>query len=120
VRGTRNALWPGYHLLPATVDQLVLWLRNRLPDICDQHPDIADLAADLRNLRGDLRAAAGQLEDRPEPCPGIPCRRCDMLTLFKHPGDGIHCANPDCAAVLREDEYTDWLKTLTAATRIAS
>lgn len=112
VRDTRDTLWPGHHLPPATVDELAQWLRNRLPDICDQHPAITDLAAALRNLRGALRSTTGQIEDRPEPCTGIPCRRCDLTTLFRQPGGSVECINPDCQAVLHAEEYTDWVKTL--------
>jgi hypothetical protein len=117
VRDVRDTLHPGHHLPPATVDELVSWLRNRLGDICDQHPAVECIAADLRDLRGALRAAAGATDPLPEQCAGVPCRRCDLMTLFRQPGGDVHCVNPDCQAVLLEDEYADWVKTIAAEYR---
>jgi hypothetical protein len=113
-RDIRDLIHPDQHLPAPTVPELVMWIRHRLPTVCDQHPNIADLAEALRNLRGTLRATTGQTETRPEPCTGIPCKQCDLATLARHPGGTIECGNPNCQAVLYEEEYTDWLKTLTA------
>ncbi|MEU4558547.1 hypothetical protein AB0F72_09155 [Actinoplanes sp. NPDC023936] len=112
VRDIRDTLYVGQHLPKPGVDDLVLWLRTRIEDICDRHPAIVDMATELRDLRGALRAAAGQAEPRPEPCIGVPCRRCDLLTLFKQPGGDVECVNPDCQAVLRAEEYAEWTKAL--------
>ncbi len=111
-RDIRDTLHPGQHLPPATVDQLVAWLRSRVDDICDQHPAIAEFAEEIRTLRSALRAAAGEVEPQPERCDGVPCRRCDLMTLYRHAGGDVECVNPDCRAINREDEYQDWVKTL--------
>lgn len=118
VRDVRDTLNPDHHLPAATVDELVLWLRNRVDDICDRHPAVAEFAEEIRSLRSALRAAAGEIDAQPERCDGVPCRRCDLMTLFRQPGGDISCVNPDCQAVLREDEYLDWIKTLAAEVRI--
>jgi hypothetical protein len=65
-------------------------------------------------LRSSLRAAAGQTEPKPEPCEGVPCRRCDLITLYRQPGGDITCINPDCQAILRDDEYREWVKQVAA------
>lgn len=118
VRDVRDLLYPGHHLPPAAVDEMVVWLRNRVEDICDRHPAVADFADEIRHLRGALRSAAGQTDPRPERCDGVPCRHCDLLTLFREPGGDVVCINVDCQAVLRENEYQDWVKTLAAEQRV--
>lgn len=115
VRNWRDTLWPGQHLPKPGIDQLVVWLRTRLQDACDQHPGIADFAEEIRNTRSALRSAAGETEPQPELCVAVPCKRCDLVTLFRQPGGDVACANPDCQTVLRADEYADWVKTLAAA-----
>jgi hypothetical protein len=118
VRDWRAALFPDQHLPKATVDELVSWLRNRLQDACDQHPAIVVFAEDIRTLRSALRQAAGETDSPPEPCEGVSCRRCSMMTLYRQAGGDVACINPDCQAVLREDEYLDWVKTLAAEAKI--
>jgi hypothetical protein len=118
VRWIRDALFPDHHLPPATVDELVSWLRHRVDDICDRHPAVADMADEVRHLRGALRHAAGETEQPPERCDGIPCRRCDMAMLYRQPGGDVECVNPDCRAIYRADEYQEWIKTLAAEVRI--
>lgn len=118
VRDVRDTLFPDHHLPPATVDELILWLRNRVDDICDRHPAVADFADEIRNLRSALRSAAGEVEAPPQRCEGIACRRCDMQMLYRQPGGDVECVNPDCRAVYRADEYRDWIKTLVAEVRV--
>lgn len=118
VRGWRDQLFGNQHLPKPGVGNLVRWLRDRLPDACDEHPAIAEFAEEIRNLRGALRSAAGESEPRPERCDGVPCRRCDLMTLFRQPGGDVHCVTADCSAVYRADEYQQWVKTLAAEVRI--
>ncbi len=112
VRDIRDVLHPGHHLPPATVDELVAWLRSRLETICDQHPAVDEFAEDIRCLRSALRSAAKVTDPQPEHCDGVACRRCDLMTLYREPGGDVTCVNPDCQAVLREEEFQDWVKTL--------
>jgi hypothetical protein len=107
----RDTLFAGHHLPPVTVDEMVAWLRPRMPEVCDHHPAVADIAAELKGLRGALCAAAGTTEPKPEACTDVPCKRCDLITLFRQPGGDVACVNPDCQAVLRGDEYAAWTKT---------
>jgi hypothetical protein len=118
VRDTRDILFPGHHLPPATVDELVGWLRMRLDTICDRHHAVDEFAAEIRDLRGALRGATGATEPQPEHCGGIPCKRCQLLTLFRDPGGDVTCIDPNCQAVLRDDEYREWVKTLFAEEKI--
>ena len=113
VRDIRYQLYPQQHLPPTTVADLVRWLRDRLDDICDHYPDLVGFADALRRVRSPLRAAAGETEPRPELCIGVPCKqdRCGQLTLMRQPDGDIVCINPDCNAVLRPDEYDEWVKT---------
>lgn len=109
----RDQLYPDQHRPEPTVDQLALWLRNRLDNVCDHYRHIADFAAALRKLRGALRSAAGETEPQPELCIGVPCKqqRCNQLTLMRQPDGDVTCINPACNAVLRPDEYAEWVKT---------
>ena len=118
IRDIRDTVWPGHHLPKPAVDELVLWLKTRIDDICDRYTDIAVFADSIRILRGALRAAAGETEPQPERCEGVPCRRCDLQMLYRQPGGDVECVNPDCRTVLRADEYRDWTKTLAAEARV--
>lgn len=117
VRDIRDTLFPDQHLPPAVVDELVAWLRNRLQDVCDRHPAVVEFAEEIRSLRSALRSAAGGTEAKPERCDGVPCRRCDLMTLYRH-ADRVECINPDCMSILLEDEYLAWVKTLAAEQRL--
>jgi hypothetical protein len=125
IRTVRADLYPDHHLPPATVADMVAWLRadvgderTRVDDICDYLPSVDAFAAELKHLRGALRAANGETEPKPERCEGVACPRCDMQMLYRQPGGDVHCVGPDCQAVLREDEYHDWVKTLAAQASI--
>lgn len=118
VRDWRDTLWPDHTLPAAAVGDLVAWLRNRVDDACDRHPAITEFAEEIRSMRSALRGAAGDHEAPPEPCEGVACRRCDLLTLYREPGGDVTCINPDCRAVLRDTEYHDWTKTLAAEARV--
>lgn len=125
IRDVRSKIYPGLLLPPATIEEMVTWLRtpvgderSRIDDICDLHPQVADFAAAVQILRGSLRAATGETEPKPQRCPHVECKQCDLLMLFKHPGGDVVCANPACQAVLRPEEYDEWAKTVVAKKRI--
>jgi hypothetical protein len=117
-RDIRDQALPDHHLPEPAVDQQIMWLRVRLDIICDRHPDVAGFAESIRVLRGALRVAAGQTDPQPERCDGVPCKRCDLLTLFRQADGDVHCITPDCQAVLRDEEYQEWVATLAAELRI--
>jgi hypothetical protein len=110
VRDVRDLLLPDHHLPPATVDQLAAWLRNRVDDICDRHPAVADFAEELRHLRGALRSAAGETEQRPEPCDGVACPRCDLRTLVRMPNDTYRAQCAACGTLLTDAEFAETIK----------
>jgi hypothetical protein len=105
VRAVRDDLFPDHHLPPATVDEMVGWLRHRLEGICDRHPAVTDLAEEIRHLRGALRSEAGQTEPHPEPCDGVNCARCEMRALYRRPGDTYRAECSNCGTLYTEDEY---------------
>jgi hypothetical protein len=112
VRNIRAHLYPDHHLPPATVDELVLWLRTstgdertRIDDACDHYDQVADFAAAVKHLRGALRSAAGQSEPRPEPCIGVACPRCDLRALMTCPEDDYRAQCASCGTLLTEEEY---------------
>jgi hypothetical protein len=114
-RDVRDTLFPDQHLPGGSVDAMVGWLRNRLDDVCDRHPAVAELASQIKDLRGALRAVADESDPPPERCDGIPCQRCDLLTLFRQPDGDVECVNVDCRAVYRPDEYDAWVKQYAAS-----
>ena len=109
VRDVRDTLFPGQHLPEATVDELVMWLRNRVGDICDRHPAVAEFAEEIRALRSALRAAAEETEPAPEPCDGVTCARCKMRALFRRPGDTYRAECSTCGKLYTDGEYTELL-----------
>lgn len=104
---------------PDTVPSLVTWLRNRLEWAAEHHPAVADFIGEIRRLRGRLAAAVGEVDPPPERCHGVPCRRCDLLSLYRRPdGSGeVDCHNPDCQAIYHPDEYRQWVALNAAAAR---
>lgn len=94
------------------VGPLVSWLRVRLEWACDHHPAIDEFAGELRDLLSTLRRTVGGTSPKPQRCDGVPCRRCDLLTLFRLvDGSGdIECGNPACRAIMRADEYATWCR----------
>lgn len=107
VRDWRHTLFPDQHLPAARVDELTIWLRHRADLACDHHPAITEFAAELKQIRGALAAAAGQAEPRPEPCEGVACSRCDLLALFRRPGDTYRAECGGCGQLYSEQEYTE-------------
>jgi hypothetical protein len=104
-RDIRDLLFPDHHLPPATVDELVMWLRNRVDDICDRHPAVAEFAEETRSLRSALRSAAGETEPQPEPCDGVSCARCGMRAMYRRPGDIYRAECSSCGTLYTENEY---------------
>lgn len=97
------------------VAELTEWLRNRTEWACDSHPAVDEYAGELHTLLGVLRRVTGTEAPRPERI-DIPCRRCDAMTLFRHPGDDrVVCEHPDCRAVYAKAEWSAWTELLTAA-----
>jgi len=109
---------PG-HLPRPTVPILVAWLRVRVEDACNVHPGIDEFAGEMRDLRDALRRATGGATIRPQRCDGVPCRRCDLLTLVRlADGSGdIECANPECRAIMRPQDYATWVALVAADVR---
>lgn len=99
-----------------TVAASTAWLRDRVDWACDNHPAIDEFAAELRALAAAIRRFVPRENARPQPCKGVPCRRCDMLTLARlSDGSGeIECQNPDCRTVLTSDEYRQWVGLVAA------
>lgn len=100
-----------------TVDAHVVWLADRLDWACDDHPAVDEFAAELASLHRTLRRYIGPETSRPQPCVGVPCRRCDLKSLARlADGSGdVECQNPACRTIYRPDEYTRWTKLLAAA-----
>jgi hypothetical protein len=101
----------------ASVDEHVRWLSDRLDWACDLHPAVDEFAAELRALTRAMRRYIGPDTARPRPCTGVPCRRCDFLTLARlADGSGdVECQNPACRTIYRPDEYERWTRLLAAA-----
>lgn len=100
----------------------VAWLANRLDWACDEHPAVDDFAAELRGILRTLRRLTGQQEPRPQLCEGVPCRRCDLKTLYRLPGDTYIECDPQrryggCGLLLTEAEFRQWVGLLAAAVR---
>ncbi|MFG1872174.1 hypothetical protein [Micromonospora arborensis] len=117
VRDWREALWRDQHLPPATVPQLVGWLRNRVDDACDRHPGISAHAQEVRELRSALRRALGETDALPMPILGSLCKTedCDQVSqLMRHDGsEYIEC--DACGRLYTEDEYREWTVRLAKA-----
>jgi hypothetical protein len=103
----------------ATVDAHVAWLSVRLEWACDHHPAVDEFATELRTLTAALRRYAGTQTPRPQPCSGVPCRRCDWLSLARlADGSGdVECQNPACRTIYRADEYQRWTRLVAAAVK---
>lgn len=105
VRSWRDSLWPGHHLPPATVDELVAWLRKRLEDACDFYPELPLFAEEVKAVRSALRGLAGEIDPPPEPCDGVDCSRCEKRSMFRRPGDTYRAECSNCGTLYTEDEY---------------
>jgi hypothetical protein len=112
----------GETLPPPTVANLCTWLLDRLPWALQRHGAMAEFYGEIKDMHTRLWREAGRSEARPEPCWGVPCRRCDLLTLYRTTdGSGdVECHNPDCKTLLRAHEYEAWTRLVAAATERAS
>jgi len=107
----------GEFLPPPTVELLCAWLLARLGLALRHHPAMAEFYEEIASLHGRLWGEAGRSEARPELCVGVPCRRCDLLSLWRN-ADGsndVECHNPDCRTMYRADEYRRWVSLVAAA-----
>jgi hypothetical protein len=111
VRDWREQLFADQHLPVPTVTTLVAWLQTRLGDACDRHEDIDEFAADIRQLRQLLHGALQLGPARKELCPGVACRSCDRVALYRD-GAAVQCGW--CRQYYSEREYTDWVALLDA------
>jgi hypothetical protein len=116
-RSWRDHLCPGHHLPPATVDELVGWLRLWLGDACDRYPELPLFAEEIRDARRALRGLAGEIDPPPEPCDGVSCARCGMRALFRRPGDIYRAECSQCGTLYTEDEYVTLVGEQAAAVR---
>lgn len=94
---------------PDATQRLVAWLLPHL-EWASRQPWIGDMRAELKSLVSTTHARWPQVE-RPRHVAGIPCARCNQLTLtysppaaFKHPFV-VTCTNPDCGRVFSEAEW---------------
>lgn len=123
VRDWRHTLWPDHSLPPATVTDLVTWIRNgpvdgtRLDVACDLHPAIDDFAAEVHALHYALRQALGETEPPPHFFKGVPCKRCDVTSqLAARVGeDYIDCGC--CGLLYTAAELADWIKLVSGHER---
>jgi hypothetical protein len=106
----------GEYLPAPTVPVLLDWLGKRLGVACDRHPAVDEFAGEVHDLLWACRRAAGEVPPRPELCGGVPCRRCDLMTLYRVPGsDWIECGS--CPDLMSADEYARWVGILAANAR---
>lgn len=121
VRDWRDSLWPDQHLPPATVPEMVAWLRvgasddnpgTRIDDACDRHSAIDEMAAELRDLRGALRGILGETEPQPERIEGVACRGCDLRALIRQPGDLYRAECGSCGLLYTDAEFAEWVERL--------
>jgi hypothetical protein len=98
------------------VDLQCRYLADRLDWALAEHPAVDEFAGELGDLWHTLRRAAGLTMPRPEPCPGVPCKHCDLCLLVRVPGsEYVECGG--CGNLLTEAEYKEWLGLLTAAVK---
>jgi ribosomal protein L37AE/L43A len=103
----------GEGLPDVSISSLAEWLLNRIDEACDDHPAIDELYDDLRKLYGALRAQLGQI-DIPDYRHGIPCPKCQRLSLVRQAGgDYVVCS--ECGAYLKITEYEEYVMTMATA-----
>lgn len=104
---------------PPVVVELVAWLGNRTEWACDHHGAVDEYAAELSTLARVLRHIVEPTDPRPQLCHGVPCRRCDLLSLYRSTdGTGdVECHNPECRTMYRAEDYHRWTALLAASAR---
>lgn len=106
-------------LPPPTVANLSLWLGERLMWALWHHGAMVEFYGEIQALHSRLWREAGRGEARPELCKGVPCRRCDLLSLWRSvDGSGdVECHNPDCRTMYRADDYHRWVGIVAASAK---
>lgn len=110
---------PGDHLPVPTVVTLVDWLSKRLDVACDHHPAIDEFATEIRDLLRTCRRHAGLLLAHPEYLDGVPCSGCDLMALFRKPGDDYRAECGSCGKLYTDEEYERWVGLVAAQVRAA-
>lgn len=98
---------------------MVGWMVERTEWACDEHPAVDEFAAEIRTLSDELKRLVGDAIRRPQRCKGVPCRRCDLMTLARlADGSGdVECQNGNCKTIYRADEYDRWTRLVAAAVK---
>jgi hypothetical protein len=102
------------HRPAPNVPDLIRWLGDRVDDACDHNGAIDEFATKVSELLWTCRRLAGELPPLPEKCHGIPCSRCDMLDLWRHPGSQWRAECGTCGRLYDEDDYERWVRMLSA------
>lgn len=97
------------------VPALSSWLLRRVDDAMDTHSAIDEFFHDIRSAHGALRGQLG-LVDVPDYKRGVPCPKCETLSLFRDNGsDWIECGY--CRKLLKLTEYDAYVAALAAQAR---
>lgn len=104
----------GEGLPKPTVPVLVDWLLARLNDAAGGQQLLREFADEIRGLYLALLDACDETEPIPERCYGVPCKRCDLQTLFRTiDGSGdVECGN--CGRLLGQRDYDEWVGLVAA------
>lgn len=106
VRDWREARGGRERLPEPTVPELASWLERRTEDAADAHPAIDEMFGAIRRIRLALLGQLGKF-DIPDYKKGVPCPRCDRLTLLRENGsDFISCGS--CPQLLTPAEFDRW------------
>lgn len=96
-----------------TVERLCVWLTHRWDWACQHYLAVDDFAREIRSLNSALLTANGNTKAVPEHKVGVPCPRCDYMTLYRQAGDDyVECGT--CPNLLTPDEYDRWVKLYAA------
>lgn len=103
------------HRPAPTVPVLAGWLLNRLDWACQNHPAMDAFAAEIRSVAGALHSAVhGPQRKQAVHRPGVPCRRCDYMTLYTTTDGYIECRQDDCGVLMTPEEFDRWVKLCAA------
>jgi len=109
----------GENLPVPTVARLANWLSMRLDWACMELDPVAlrGYSGEIWALWNALRGAVGDMPPKPEPCAGVPCKRCDLRALYReNDGSGdVRCGS--CRHVITGTEYVEWTKMNAAAAK---
>ena len=104
----------GENLPVPVVARLGNWLSMRLDWACMDHPAIDEYSDEIGSLWYALRRTTGDMPPKPEPCGGVPCKRCDLRALYReNDGSGdVRCGS--CRHVITGEEYHQWTRLVGA------